>query len=609
MAFLASWRENLHSSPVRPADDLKLLTVILFLGIAVAGCSLTPEQMELLQGQVERQQATSLTCPSSRTDRCAEDTPLAALAGEGRHYLVPLEIGADALAARVHLIRAARERIEFQNYIFYGDASGQTLLDELIAAARRGVRVRLLVDALFSLPDLDLLRQLVTAHERFEVRLYNPPLGHATLSNGQFVGSVLCCFRRLNHRMHFKLVAIDDRFAILGGRNGADRYFDLDTRMNFRDFEVMVTGPEVPAMRESFDAYWHHPRTVPAWRTRDLARHISTRPVSERPLSPPDRATRVAEQASDPDWQQQRLMARAMAVDELEYFWDPAERPYRLRQPSPASQRIYQVIAGATDSVRLQTPYFVMPRRFREALEELPEPVSVQVSTNSLASTDAYPTYAIQRRQRHIMLDELGLEIFEFKPYPADRHHYVPRYAELIAEKAAGITSPARGDPAAVTREAPGPRISVHAKLVVVDDEVSIVTSHNFDPRSERYNTENGIIVGDRGFARFLSAEIERDMAPRNAWYVGPRPNNHPASALSHVIAGWSRRLPVLDLWPARQTQNYQLLTGTDPVPWWHEDFIDTWQPVGEVPDIAQRRRLWTTGFISRMLGFLKPIM
>ena len=129
-----------------------------------------------------------------------------------------------------------------------------------------------------------------------------------------------------------------------------------------------------------------------------------------------------------------------------------------------------------------------------------------------------------------------GLEIFEFKPYPADRHHYVPRYAVLIEEKANGIVSPARGDPAPATRKAPGPRISLHAKLAVVDDEISVVTSHNLDPRSERYNTENGIVVRDREFARFLKAMIERDMAPRNAWYVGLRHNGNPVSAASRAI-------------------------------------------------------------------------
>lgn len=595
------------------------VAVILLFGLAVTGCSLTPKQIEQLQNRVEQQRDTALTCPPRTRDRCADDTPLAALVDQDRHYVVPLEIGADALAARVHLLRSARERIEIQNYVFFADDSGRLLLDEMIAAARRGVRVRLLVDALFSLPNLEELHRLVTAHERLEVRMYNLPLGRTTLSNTALAAGVLCCFRHLNHRMHFKLVVVDDRFAILGGRNTADRYFDLDTGTSFLDFEVLVISSEARTMREIFDVYWRHRRTAPAWHGRDVARLInkdhsasqvteSERSMQVRRLFD-NRAVRLAEMGGDAGWQQRRLMARVMPADEIEYFWDPADRPNRLRRPSPASERILEAIAGAADSVHLQSPYFVMSRDFRKVLKNLPEEVSVKVSTNSLASTDAFPAYAIQRRQRHMALDRLRIEIFELKPYPADRHHYVPRYAELIREKAAGIVSAAPGDLASATREAPGPRLSLHAKVLVIDDEVSLVTSHNLDPRSEHYNTENGVVVRSRAFARFLRASIERAMAPRNAWYVGPRYSEHPASRASRAIAGWSRRLPTLDLWPVRHTQNYQLPTGGHHVPWWHEDFFDTWEPAGDMPEVTRWSRRWATDFISRMTGFLEPLM
>jgi cardiolipin synthase C len=236
--------------------------------------------------------------------------------------------------------------------------------------------------------------------------------------------------------------------------------------------------------------------------------------------------------------------------------------------------------------------------------------VRIVVSSNSLASTDAYPVYAISRRQRQRVVGKLGIEFYEAKPFPAARHRLISRYPELITDRAAGLSSPMRGDPAPATRAMPGPRISLHAKILVVDEAVSLVTSHNFDPRSEIYNSENGIIVHDRAFAQAMIDYIRPMTEPANAWRVAERPQGRgPLAAINRSFARLSRRLPTLDLWPGYLTENYQLPSGAEAVEPDHPDFHSIWVGAGIAPEVTLGQRRVLTAIISRMFGFMWPIM
>ena len=113
----------------------------------------------------------------------------------------------------------------------------------------------------------------------------------------------------------------------------------------------------------------------------------------------------------------------------------------------------------------------------------------------------------------------LGFEVYEFKPYPHDAADFFPRLPELIEEKKQGLNSgeiPAIGANPAL--DMPGPRSGLHAKSFVIDGHVSMVGSHNLDPRGEGFNTENGVIIYDDKFAAELEASIRKDIKPGNSW-------------------------------------------------------------------------------------------
>ncbi|MFP4207183.1 MAG: phospholipase D-like domain-containing protein [Wenzhouxiangella sp.] len=564
--------------------------------VLLTGCAVSPAQREAVDALVAAHR-------DSAPARPLPDWPLAPLAdvvGQD-HRLIVIERGDDALAMRLHLIRTATESIDIQNYIFLLDDSGQLLLDELLAAARRGVRVRLLLDSLFSLPDEELLAALELAHPNFELRLYGPVLGQAVLTDPEFIGAIFCCFGRLNQRMHNKLMVVDERHGLVGGRNHSARYFDLDTRMVFLDLEVLVTGPVVGQMVAGFDAFWQHHQALPPRHTRRINRRLLGAPLPAVDLTRSARLAAMTARFADGRWLERLLADQSYRVASVSYFSDlPSDRPRWSRPPADDSTAvIHGLVDSATRQVVIQTPYAVLSRRFGRLLTGLDPEVELIISSNSLASTDAFPVYAVSRKQRAALLEQAGARFYELKPFPPEPAAFVPRYPALIAERAAGIETAMRGDPGQATRVMPGPRLSLHGKIVVVDARQSIVTSHNFDPRSERWNTENGIVVDDPDFAAAMLDYVGRITAAEISWVSSLRPAAGGwLSALNQTGSGLSRRLPTLDLWPGYRFEQYE-----------QSATAGTAEAVGLAPEVVAWQRRWITSFVSRMMGFLRPLL
>lgn len=591
------------------------MRVALIISLLCLGaCSVAPVDRASVDEQVLALQQDQRTCPPGHPRACAPDSPLAALydASGDTHHVITLQRGTDALAARLHLIRSARERILLQNYILYDDEAGQLLLAEMLAAARRGVEVYILVDALLSLPDPATQAALEVADPNFQVRLYNPMRELAVARGRHILTSAACCFRMLNHRMHNKLFAVDGRHMIVGGRNTAGRYFDLDTRMNFIDFEVLVTGAVVPEAEAGFFRYWEHERVRPPRYTRDVAAQFEA-PVAPFPEVPSARLMSFFDLAADPGWLAGLMEGFGHVVGAVSYFNDPPDK-IRVAPQTPeedSTGQLRALMASASSSIHLQSPYWVMSRDFERFLRDERNPeVAWRISTNSLAATDAFPVYAISRRQRERMVRQHHLTIHELRPFPEDIADYVPRYDVLIEEKAAGIAMPMAGDPRSPVADSPGPRVSVHGKVLVIDRQTAVITSHNFDPRSEVYNTENGLIIHDEGFAGVMADKLERLMADSNSWTHGLTPSRLPVlGAINRGAARVSRRLPTLDLWPTHMTQNYSLVEGGTPVLADDPAFLEHFEPEGEFPEVALRSRRVQAGVVSRLFGFLRPLM
>jgi cardiolipin synthase C len=185
----------------------------------------------------------------------------AATISPGGSGVWPLMQGSFALDARLAMIENARDSIDLQYYLIANDSTGRSILRALRDAAERGVRVRLLVDDLYT-SDLHNLLAGLAATANVEVRLFNPVVTDRASASRRLLAMVLD-FKRLNHRMHNKLFIVDGAMAIVGGRNLADEYFLRGTENNFIDFDVLLAGSVVPELSGWFDLYWNSTAVFP----------------------------------------------------------------------------------------------------------------------------------------------------------------------------------------------------------------------------------------------------------------------------------------------------------------------------------------------------------
>lgn len=608
---------------------------IVFATICLVACMPNSKAIRDTQMTAASMQDRTLSC--RREDHCADpsrlrDRALDALHGSTqahpRHVVMSLETGRDALLARVHLIRAAQRSIEVQSFIFAEDDAGFLVLEELLKAARRGVRVRILLDQLFALTDERLLAALAQAHVNFEMRLYNPTFGDASTGRIEFVAGILCCFTRFNQRMHNKTLLVDGVLGITGGRNYQERYFDWDPQFNYRDRDALVGGPVVQDMVASFDAFWTHPRSVPIAALRDVRRWLRTEgkrvtPVIAPRVRQPERLATLRAEVTTPAVLEQVLVQPLFDVGRVEYLSDSPDKAFDSTDADShrSSQVLRELVSEARQEVVLQTPYLVLSRAARQTFRRLQQresPPRVQISTNSLAATDAFPVYALSHKYKRTYLREMRFEIHEYKPFPAS--------APIVLEDAEGLYMPAhfvRSESARAFGSASrrtllrgplplktlGLRMGLHAKSMVIDGEVAVIGSHNFDPRSDHLNTEAVLLIHDATFARDLRETLLFDMAPQNAWSIAPRPRPPVLSGLNYSLGKLSEKLPLFDIWPWRYATSYEINPGCEPRPPLAADFAECYTPVGDFPEVAIPFKGINTRILTAFGAGLAPIL
>ena len=596
---------------------------LALFALFMAGCGLNRRLAKQADAIVAEARPSDVTC--SREDRCAIESPYRALVDEARaastpaapvHYVNVLEIGEDSLLLRVHLIRAARKSIDIQTFIWAEDDAGWLLLDELIAAARRGVKVRVIVDQLFSLDDVAWLSRIASVHANLEFKLYNPTFDEAVTQPLEFAAGVVCCFSKFNQRMHNKLFLIDGEIGIAGGRNVEDRYFDWDQEFDYRDRDVLVLGPDVDReMQDSFEQFWANRRAVPLTRLNDVNQRIVADAGKAEPLAPPadinwPRIESLRSRALDAGYIRALFIDDALRVGHVEYFSDAPDKPDHPQAPSEQAltEHVAELLRGAESEVIFETPYLVLSERargiFRDLYKRRPR-VPVIVSTNSLAATDAFYVYALSHKYKKRYLKRYGFQIHEFKPFPADAATFVRDYDKLAGGgnegkyQRYGQTPLKRG----------GVRLGLHGKSLVIDGSVSLIGSHNFDPRSDDYNTESGFIIHDAAVAQRVRTAVLRDAEPQNAWVIAKRQRPGLLGRINNAISDFSTALPLFDFWPFRYASSFELKPGCQPLPPSDPKFYECYEDVGDFPEVdLPMKTIYTrmvTAFGAGLVGIL----
>ena len=404
---------------------------------------------------------------------------------EGLTGIAPLSNGADAFAARILLADTATVSIDAQYYIWHGDLTGTLLLDALMRAAERGVRVRLLLDD-NGTSGLDAEIAALAAHPNAELRLYNP----FNLRGAFKTLSYAFDFFRLNRRMHNKSFIVDGRAAILGGRNVGDEYFGTGPTPLYIDLDVLAVGAIVPQVAADFDRYWSARAVHPAGAV--VGPHEGGDPVGRR----------LAAFRDDPQMAEYRKILQESRIvsdlraGQLDLEWttallvsdDPVKGEGAVPREDLLASRLRRAVGDIESRFDGVSPYFVPGAAGVEAFAALERRgVTVRMLTNSLEATDVLPVHAGYAKRRKDMLKS-GVALFELR-------------------RQAAPAAPA---------EHPGPfgssGSSLHAKTFAVDGRRIFVGSFNFDPRSTMLNTEMGLLIDSPRMARGLHSAFDEGL-------------------------------------------------------------------------------------------------
>ena len=410
-----------------------------------------------------------------------------------------LQGGVGALMTRAALADLAERAIDLKYFIYEPDETGAFLLEKLIAAAERGVRVRILLDD-YALGFEDLyLAQIVDEHPLIEIRVFNPLSDRSRWSRPLQIALHL---DRLGMRMHNKVFAVDSQVAILGGRNISNRYFEARAESHFRDLDVLAAGPIVRDVSRQFDEYWNSPLAVPvsAFVAPSQARSTTQRLAELHRLA-------AAEHGPHAEYAQRKevFLGRLLKGDP-EMVWAKgtvvSEVPVRELPDQARSARslseISRTLAIERQAVKYELvmvmAYYVPGARGVEVMSELTRRgVRVRILTNSLAATDVLAVHAGYSRYRAALL-ATGVELHEYRPdaqRPAREGHLM-RHGDSDS--------------------------ALHAKVIVYDRRLIWVGSANSDPRSRRLNTEGGFLIESAPLAERLLARIEDDFSFQHSW-------------------------------------------------------------------------------------------
>jgi putative cardiolipin synthase len=419
----------------------------------------------------------------------------------GRSGVRLIEQNAMAFAYRVATALAAERSLDVQYYIWNDDLTGRLLAAELMLAAERGVRVRVLVDDIDARAKHDLFL-VADLHPSLEVRIFNPYYNR-TGTLGKITESVLRG-RRLNRRMHNKAWIADNRVAIVGGRNIGDEYFGASEHSNFSDLDVMLSGPVVADVSAAFDDYWNNPNAVPVSRFEGRPpdpEALERLVAAAREYAGQARATPYVAALRDAE-KRAELLAKEMPPLEVENVRLLVDDPAKVGaeagglEASNVLSGLSDVMTAARDELLIVSPYFV-PRSegTRSLLRGEARGVRIAVLTNSLAATDVAAVHTGYARQRRELLRG-GVELYEMKR----------RAGSEEGRSQISVTGSSRS--------------SLHTKAMIIDRRWVFVGSMNLDPRSAFLNTEMGVLVESPELAEQLRSQFERTTGPDLSYRV-----------------------------------------------------------------------------------------
>lgn len=406
----------------------------------------------------------------------------------GQSGFLTLPAGEAAFLARLRLVGAAQKTLDVQYYIWHEDLTGASLHNQLLAAADRGVRVRILQDDL-NTAGMDETLRLLDAHENIEVRLFNPFANRKHRADDMVTDT-----QRINHRMHNKTLTADAIATVFGGRNIGDEYFAANTEVMFGDMDALAVGPIAGEVSSQFDLYWNSDWAYP------IAHFYRDETITGEELAAfrerSDEQMAAARQSRYANALKAFSLLHEDSIADLNFSWSnwvlAYDHPSKVETKEVSAEThlaptLLKGLSGTQRDLLIVSPYFVPGEDLTEFLIGLVDRgVRVRILTNSLLSNDVAAVHAGYIRYREDLVKG-GVELYELR---AD------------AGRKVGVTG----------EQVEADKSSLHAKFFVLDEERLWVGSYNMDGRSTIFNTELGAYFTSPEIAGQLSAELDDDL-------------------------------------------------------------------------------------------------
>ena len=407
---------------------------------------------------------------------------------QGLTAYLALDDAFSSIASRLYLINKAQHNIDLQYYIWENDSIGHLMLAELLKAADRGVKVRLLIDDQNG-TKLDATLKQLAAHPNFEIKLFNP-------YKFRKLRVIDYAFRlkHINHRMHNKLIIADGAIAVTGGRNISREYFDASDNFQFTDMDILFYGTAVQHANEVFHKFWNDnlsysvPQLLGDGNQEQLSKLRQYYELTALQKDQLKKRIELAEKQIN-----KHLKDRPINWAKAHFI---ADSPNKIRGEATHDQLIYSqmlnIMGEPKQHLELVSAYFVPTRKGTDYLVNLSKnDVRIRILTNSFLANDVAVVHAFYQKYRHDLLQN-GIKLYEFKPY-------IERNKRTWYEVVTGNVIPAKGKNTS----------SLHAKFFDIDGMV-FIGSFNFDPRSANLNSEVGLVVESDVLQKYISKSLDQ---------------------------------------------------------------------------------------------------
>lgn len=357
-----------------------------------------------------------------------------------------VESNKEALSLRLSMFEEAKKSIVLTSFDIREGESTSDIFASLMAAADRGVKVRIIVDGMYGLLHMtgkDLFKA-AGSHENIEIKFYNTP-------NPLMPWTI-------NGRMHDKYIIVDNRIMLMGGRNTFDYFLgEYEGKSVGYDREILVYNEK--EQKESvikdvgvyFEKLWKDSVCKPKYEGDSRKFENEKEQLLKRYESL---------NIEKPDWK-----GRTVATKKISFVSNPThiygKEPY-------VWETLQKLMVQAKERVLVHTPYAVFSDDMYEGMKEVSKNVSsAEIILNSIASGDNICASSDYMKNKQKVIDT-GMKL----------HEYMGRY-------------------------------STHGKSVLIDDNISVIGSYNFDNRSTYVDTETMLVADSEPLAKELEKHLQ----------------------------------------------------------------------------------------------------